>query len=179
MSTRCYVGTTDPHQPHLVHARFVLFDGYPTAVVGALAGIWANHARRNAHVLVAAVLAHDWEYLDPTITAAATSGFAGQHPVPGVGMTLTATSPDGTVEAPEPVSVFPLSQAAHLDVAWIYLIDPATDAVTVHTDDGEPTARYRLDACATSKPSPYGTDSATAHPVVPHHCCVPTPGAPR
>ncbi|MCO1597618.1 hypothetical protein M8C17_20920 [Micromonospora sp. RHAY321] len=180
MSSRCYVGTADPHQPHLAHARFVLFDGYPAAVIPALAGIWAGHARRDTHVLVAAVLAHDWEYLDPTITGAATSGFAGQHPVAGVGMTLAATSPDGTVEAPEPVSVFPLSQAAHLDAAWIYLIDPAADAIAVHTDDGEPAARYHLDACAAPKPSaPYRAEGAIAHPWAAHHCCVPTPGVPR
>ncbi|WP_319461458.1 hypothetical protein [Micromonospora sp. RTP1Z1] len=145
MSTRCYIGTTDPHRPHLVHARFVLFDGHPAAVIPALAGIWTGHARHDTRALIAAVVAHDWAYLDPTITAAPTCGFAGQHPVPGVGMTLASTSSDGTVEAPEPVTVFPLSQAAHLDGLWIYLIDPTAARVTVHTDDGEPVAHYHLD----------------------------------
>ncbi|MGC5022804.1 hypothetical protein [Micromonospora sp. DT47] len=144
MSTRCYIGTIDIHRPHLVHARFVFFDGHPAAVISALAGIWTGHARHDTAALIAAVLAHDWAYLDPTITTAA-SRLAGQYPVPGVGMALASTSADGMVEAPEPVTVFPLSQAAHLDGLWIYLIDPTADRVTVHTDDGEPVARYHLD----------------------------------
>ncbi|SCG77680.1 hypothetical protein [Micromonospora inositola] len=153
MSTHCYVGTTGPTNPHVVHARFVLFDGYPAAVVPTLARIWAHHARRDAAALAAAVLAHDWECLDHRITAVTTSAFAGQQPVPGVGMTL-ATSSGGVVDPAEPVSVFPLCQAVHLDAGWIYVIDPATATVTVHTDDGDPIARYRLDAC---------TSHASAH----------------
>ncbi|RQW94178.1 hypothetical protein [Micromonospora globispora] len=152
MSAHCYVGTTDPTNPHVVHARFVLFDGHPAAVVPTLARIWAHHGRRDAVALAAAVLAHDWEYLDPGITAATTCAFAGQQPVPGVGMTLATNR--GVVEPAEPVSVFPLCQATHLDAEWIYLIDPATATVTVHTDDGDPIARYRLDA---------RTPHATAH----------------
>lgn len=168
MNSHCYVGTTDPAHPHVVHARFVLVDGHPAAVVPTLARIWAHHARRNAAALAAAVLAHDWEYLDPSITAATTSAFGGQQPVPGVGMTL-ATGSGGVVEPGEPVSVFPLSQATHLDAGWIYLIDPATATVTVHTDDGDPIARYRLDACA---PHATGHDRAqTTHRASESPCC--------
>jgi hypothetical protein len=147
VSTHCYVGTTDPAQPHLVHARFVLADGHPAVVVATLARIWTGRAHRDGRALVQALLAHDWEYLDATITAARVSVFAGQRPIPGIGMTLATTIPEGHMEAAEPLTVFPLSQAAHLDAQWIHLIDPATATVTVHTDDGEPVGHYRLDAC--------------------------------
>ncbi|WP_238453694.1 hypothetical protein [Micromonospora sp. ATA51] len=181
MSTRCYVGTSNPANPHLVHARFVLFDGHPAAVVPTLARIWAGRAHHDTRALTAAVLAHDWEYLDDAITADTTSRFAGQRPVPGVGMTL-ATTTAGTVDPPEPVSVFPLCQAAHLDAAWIYLIDPATATVTVHTDDGEPVARYRLETCATPHPHSYIEAGAadTDEPSGSQRCPLPSPiGAPR
>ncbi|MET7968768.1 hypothetical protein [Micromonospora sp. NPDC005305] len=141
----CYIGTADIHRPHLVHARFVLFNGHPAAVIPALATIWASQARHDTAALITTVLAHDWAYLDPTITAAPTHGPAGQYPVCGVGVTLASTTADGVVEEPEPVAVFPLSQAAHLDGLWIYLIEPTADRVSVHTDDGEPVARYHLD----------------------------------
>jgi hypothetical protein len=150
VSTRCYVGAADPAHPHLVHARFVLVDGHPAAIVPVLARIWAGHAHRDTRALVTAVLAHDWEYLDNTITADTTSSFAGQQPVPGVGMTL-ATTTAGVVDPPEPASVFPLRQATHLDATWIYLIDPDTATATVHSDDGDALARYRLDICTTPR----------------------------
>ncbi|PSK61271.1 hypothetical protein B0E53_06832 [Micromonospora sp. MH33] len=154
MSTHCFVGTTDPGNPHLVFARFVLLDGHPGVVVPTLAAIWVGHARRDAHALNTALLASDWEYLDPAITAATESGFAGQRPVPGVGMTLASTT-DDAIDAPEPVTVFPLSHARHLDAEWIYLIDPLTATVAVHTDDGQHLARYRLADCL--PPSPAAT----------------------
>ncbi|MFG1888093.1 hypothetical protein ACGFIR_09515 [Micromonospora sp. NPDC049051] len=139
MSIHCYVGATNPRQPHLVNARFVLFDGHPNAALPTLAVIWAGHAHYDTQTLVTTILADDWAYLDPDITAT-TPGFAGQPPVPGVGMTLAATT-DGTA-GPEPITVFPLRQAQHLDVDWIYLIDSATATIAVHTDDGSRTARY-------------------------------------
>ncbi|MBM0255854.1 hypothetical protein [Micromonospora sp. 4G55] len=144
MSTHCYVGATDPDNPHLVHARFVLSAGHPSVVLPTLAAIWAGHARQDTRALITAILATDWEHLDPDITA--TSGFAGQHPVPGVGMTLAATT-DSIADAPEPVTVFPLCHAGHLDVEWIYLVDPGTDTIAVHTDDGSRIARYPLTGC--------------------------------
>jgi hypothetical protein len=153
MSTRCYVGTTDPRHPHLVRARFVLHDGYPSVIVATLSQIWARHAHGDTTALIDAILAHDWEYLDPDITANTTSGFAGQYPAPGIGMTLAATTPDGSLCEPEPVCVFPLAQAGELDAQWIYLVDPVTDTVTVHCADGEPARRYRL----AHLPAPVGT----------------------
>ncbi|WP_433281742.1 hypothetical protein [Micromonospora sp. CA-244673] len=176
MSTHCFVGTTDVANPHLVHARFVLLDGYPTVVVPALAAIWAGHARRDAHALSTTILASDWEYLDPAITATTESGFAGQRPVPGVGMTLASTT-DGAIDAAEPVTVFPLSHARHLDAEWIYLIDPLTAEVAVHTDDGQHLARYRLAGCL--HPSPDATCTPVSRSPAARHAPHQAAGAPR
>ncbi|MFC0027983.1 hypothetical protein ACFFMM_00395 [Micromonospora chaiyaphumensis] len=170
MSTHCFVGTTDPANPRLVYARFVLLDGYPGVVVPALAAIWVGHARRDAHALSTAILASDWEYLDPAITATTESGLAGQRPVPGVGMTLASTT-DGAIDAAEPVTVFPLSHARHLDVEWIYLIDPLTATVAVHTDDGQHLARYRLAGCL--PPSPDATCTPASRPPAARHAAQP------
>ncbi|MDZ5446767.1 hypothetical protein U2F26_29265 [Micromonospora sp. 4G57] len=179
MSTRCYVGTSNPANAHLVHARFVLFDGHPAAVVPTLARIWAGHAHHDTRALATAVLAHDWEYLDDAITADTSPAFAWQRPVPGVGMTL-ATTTAGVIDPPEPVSVFPLCQAAHLDAEWIYLIDPATATVTVHTDGGEPVSAYRLETCATPHPRS-DIEAADRHERDgSQRCPLPSPtGAPR
>jgi hypothetical protein len=162
MSTSCYVGTADTSHPHLVRARFVLLDGYPHVIVPTLSQIWARHAGGDSTALIEAILAHDWEYLDADIdadiTAHATSGFAGHHPATGIGMTLAATSPEGSLGEPDPVCVFPLSQAGELDVGWIYLIEPATATVTVHTADGEPAGGYHL----AHLPAPARTPAASA-----------------
>ncbi|MGK5741504.1 hypothetical protein [Micromonospora sp. URMC 103] len=144
MNTHCFVGTTNPTNPHLVHARFVLFDAHPQVVVPTLAHIWAHHARYDARALTDAILACDWAYLDPAVTVTTGCRSAGQRPVPGVGMALPGNG------AAEPVTMFPLCQAGHLDAQWIYLIDPVTATVAVHTDDGQRTACYPLPACATS-----------------------------
>ncbi len=143
MSTHCYIGaTTDPDHPHLAHARFVLFDGHPAVVLPTLAAIWSGHAHHDTAALITAILAHDWEYLDPDITATTHSPFAGQRPVPGVGMTLASE-----VDPQEPVTVFPLCHAGHLDAEWIYLIEADTSTIAVHTSDGTPVATYHLVNC--------------------------------
>ncbi|WP_433288476.1 hypothetical protein [Micromonospora sp. CA-244673] len=147
MSSHCYVGVTEPDHPHLAHARFVLCDGHPSVILPSLAAIWAGPARYDTRALVTAILACDWEYLDPDMTAATHSAFTGQLPVPGVGMTLASTCTDETVDTPEPVTVFPLCHSRHLDVEWIYLVDPDTATVAVHTDDGSLVARYPLSGC--------------------------------
>ncbi|MEH0933981.1 hypothetical protein [Micromonospora psammae] len=151
MHAHCYVGAADPDNPHLVRARVVLVNGYPGAVVPTLSRIWAGHAHRDTGALVTAMLAHDWEYLDDTITADTTCALPGQHPVVGVGMALSSTAAS-SIDAPEPVTVFPLCQAAHLDAVWVYLIDCETATVAVHGDDGAPFGRYDLDACAAPHP---------------------------
>ncbi|MBU8857750.1 MULTISPECIES: hypothetical protein [unclassified Micromonospora] len=142
MSTHCYIGATTPEQPHRVQARVVLDDGHPAAVLPALAAIWARHARHDTAALITAILAHDWEHLDPNVTTT-TSPLAGQRPVAGVGVTLASTT-NGVVDPPEPVTVFPLCHARHLDAEWIYLLRPDTDTVTVHTSDGTRIATYPL-----------------------------------
>jgi hypothetical protein len=141
----CYVGVADPHNPHLVHTRYVHSDGHPHRLIETLCQIWATTAHRSTTTLIEAIVAHDWAYLDASTDAAA-FGFAGQYPVPGIGMTLAATNPGGSLADPEPVNVFPLSRAGELDAEWIYLLDPATDTVTVHTDDGEPVGVHPLTA---------------------------------
>ncbi|WP_433345498.1 hypothetical protein [Micromonospora sp. CA-111912] len=142
MSTHCYIGATSPDSLHLVHARFVLFDGHPAVVLPTLAAVWAGHAQHDTRALITAVLTHDWEYLDPDIAATTRSAFAGQSPVPGVGMTLASE-----VDPPEPVTVFPLCHAAHLDAEWIYLIEADTGTLAVHTSDGTRVATYHLVNC--------------------------------
>ncbi|MEV4813879.1 hypothetical protein [Micromonospora avicenniae] len=142
MSTHCYVGAIRPDNPHLVHARFVLFDGHPAVVLPTLATIWANHNHHDTTALITTILAHDWEYLDADITATIRSPLPGQRPLPGVGMTLASE-----VDPPEPVTVFPICHARHLDAGWIYLIDAGTASIRVHTSDGTPVATYHLDNC--------------------------------
>ncbi|WP_328853796.1 hypothetical protein OG994_25880 [Micromonospora globbae] len=141
MHTHCYIGATRPDDPRLVHARFVLVDGHPAVVLPALAAIWAGHTHHDTQALAAVILAYDWEYLDPDITATTRCAFAGQRPVPGVGMTLASE-----VDPPEPVTVFPLCHAGHLDAEWIYLIE-ANGAIAVHTGDSTHVATYPLVDC--------------------------------
>ncbi|WP_435124410.1 hypothetical protein [Micromonospora tulbaghiae] len=168
MNTHCYVGATDPDRPHLVHARSVLVNGHPSVVLPALAAIWAGNAY-DTRALITAILAYDWQYLDPDITA--TVGYAGRRPVPGVGITLAATAGGGAIDAPEPVTVFPLCHAAHLDVDWIYLIETATATIAVHTDDGTGVRRYPLAGCL--------PPLAAADRRIPQPCGPQAAGAPR
>ncbi|WP_019901948.1 hypothetical protein [Salinispora arenicola] len=146
MSTPCYLGATSPDSPHLVHARYVHFDGHPAVVLPTLAAIWARHAQHDAAALISAVLAHDWDHLDPDTIATTASAFAGPQAVPGVGTTVASTT-DGVVDAPEPVTVFPLCHAGHLDVEWVYLIETDAARIGVHTSDGTRIATYHLTTC--------------------------------
>ncbi|QOC89706.1 hypothetical protein [Micromonospora craniellae] len=131
MGTPCYVGAADPARPTIVRARYVHFDGYPSSLFPQLRGIWATTTRRDTSALIDAVLAHDWDYLGPDVTADTRPVFSGQRPIAGVGMTLDDTTP-------EPLTVFPLTRAVDLVASWIYVINPADDTVTVHNGDGEP-----------------------------------------
>ncbi|MCX5122004.1 hypothetical protein OG992_33105 [Micromonospora sp. NBC_00362] len=153
MSTSCYIGDADPDNPHVVRARFVLADGHPGVMLPTLAAIWAGHARHDTRALITAILARDWEHLDPAITAAA-CGARGRRPVLGVGMPLTrTTTTGGVVDAPEPLTVFPLCHAGHLDAERIYLIEADTTMIAVHTGDGTRLGAYPLTACLPS-PTP-------------------------
>lgn len=137
MGTPCYVGAADPAQPSIVRARYVHADGYPSSLVPQLRGIWASTAHRDTTALINAVLAHDWDHLEADVTPGRAS-MPGRHPVAGVGVTLDNTSQ-------EPATVFPLHRASDLAASWIYLINPADDTVTVHSDDGDPVGAYPLD----------------------------------
>jgi hypothetical protein len=140
VSTHSYLGTRDTDRPHLVRARYLHSDGHPSLTLPALRTLWERAAGRDTTRLITALLAHDWDYLDPTITDTAASAFAGQHPIAGIGMTLAVTGPGGTVLPAEPVTVFPLTAAGALDAEWIYLLDPVRDTVAVHPADAEPVA---------------------------------------
>ncbi|WKU03427.1 hypothetical protein [Micromonospora sp. HUAS LYJ1] len=144
MSTHCYIGAITPENPQRVQARVVLNDGRPAAVLPALATIWARHAHRNTQALITTILAHDWEQLDPDVTV---SPLARQQRMPGVGILNSTT-------APEPVTVFPLCHAQHLDAPWIYLMHPDIDTVTVHTTDGTRVATYPLRWCLPATGTP-------------------------
>ncbi len=138
MSTHSYIGTRDTVSPHVVRARYVHSDGHPAVMIPTVRALWARAAGRDTTRLIAALLADDWDYLDPATTDTTRSPFAGQHPIAGIGMTLAATSADGTVLPPEQQTVFPLTAAGALDAEWIYLLDHISDTVAVHTADAEP-----------------------------------------
>jgi hypothetical protein len=134
----CYVGVLDTTR--LVRARFVHRHGHPTAIVPALARIWATPTARDTTGLIRAVLAHDWAYLDPDPAPPTTKGLCCRL-VPGVG--VPAHDRTGNCE---PAARFPLWRAADLDAAWVYLIHPHDDTVAVHSDDGDLTGTYPLRA---------------------------------
>ncbi|MEU1606053.1 hypothetical protein [Micromonospora matsumotoense] len=150
MSTHCYIGAITPENPQRVQARVVLYDGHPAVVLPALAAIWTGHAHRNTQALITAILAHDWVQLDPDVTV---SPLAGQQRVPGVGTALNSAPGVAAVD-PEPVTVFPLCHARHLDAPWIYLLHPDVDTVTVHTTDGTRVATYPLRWCLPATGTP-------------------------
>ncbi|MBG0568232.1 hypothetical protein I4J89_43085 [Actinoplanes sp. NEAU-A11] len=139
MSTHNYVGIHDPDQPGQVRLRYVHSDGYPHYMIPTLRKIWAGAAAGDTPRLATLLLAHDWDYLDPETTDDSTSTppLAGEQLIPGVGMTLAATGGDGQVLPPEPVTVVALTATGDLDAHWIYLIDPGTDTLTVHTSGGD------------------------------------------
>jgi hypothetical protein len=138
MSTHSYVGIPDPEQPGQVRLRYVHSDGVPHYMMPTLRGIWAGAASRDTHRLATLLLEHDWDYLDPEMTDGSNSTpLAGEELIRGVGMTLAATCGDGQVLPPEPVTVVALAATGDLDAQWIYVIDPSTDTITVHTPGGD------------------------------------------
>ncbi|GAA4595817.1 hypothetical protein BJY16_001803 [Actinoplanes octamycinicus] len=138
MSTHSYVGIPDPEQPGQVRLRYVHSDGYPSYMIPTLRAIWAGAAERDTNRLSTLLLAYDWDYLDPDTTDGSTSTpLAGEQLIPGVGMTLTATSIGGQGAPSDPVTVLALSATGGLDAQWIYLLDPGTHTVTAHTSGGD------------------------------------------
>jgi hypothetical protein len=134
VSTHSYVGINDPEQPGRVRLRYVHSDGYPHYMIPTLRTIWAKTAAGDTNRLATLLLEHDWDYLDPDTTDGSTSTpLAGEQLIPGVGMTLAATGGDGQVQPPEPVTAVALAATGDLDTQWIYLIDPGSDTLTVHS----------------------------------------------
>ncbi len=140
IDSNCLIGVTDPRYPHMVRARTVGSGGHPHAMLPTLRRIWAANSH-DSDALVTRLLAHDWHYLDPTDTQRSA---ADRRCIAGVGL---ADGPDAQHSAdtePEPVCVVPLTAVGELDAAWLYLLDPAEDTVTVHTGDGNPIGRHPL-----------------------------------
>ncbi|MEV0133686.1 hypothetical protein AB0H83_35140 [Dactylosporangium sp. NPDC050688] len=141
IDSNCLIGVTDPRYPHIVRARTVGSGGHPHAMLPTLRRIWAANSH-DSRALVTRLLAHDWHYLDPT-TGTRTS-VTDHRRIAGIGL---ADSPDARHNAdtePEPACVVPLTAVGELDTAWLYLLDPAEDTVTVHTGDGDPISRHPL-----------------------------------
>ncbi|KUL31425.1 hypothetical protein ADL15_22070 [Actinoplanes awajinensis subsp. mycoplanecinus] len=137
MSTHSYVGVRDPDQPGQVRIRYVHSDGYPAGLIPAVRQIWATAARRDTRRLITLLLEHDWYYLNGETTATGRPPFAGEQPIPGVGMTLAATDfTTGQVVPPAPVTVVALTAIGGLDAQWFYLLDPAVNTIGVHIIDG-------------------------------------------
>lgn len=152
----CLIGVRHPHQPGVVRARSVDAGGHPRVMLPVLRRLWTV-AGHDSTRLAARLLTHDWCYLDPAIPDTAVlpapvadpadvpvrdhgngrslPGITGRRVIAGVGITHPATGPDATTDS-EPVVVVPLAHLGLLDTAWLYLIDPASDSVTVHTGDG-------------------------------------------
>ncbi|MFG2043951.1 hypothetical protein [Dactylosporangium sp. NPDC048998] len=154
----CLIGLTDPRRPDLVRARTVERGGHPHVMLPTLRRIWTRTGHDSTR-LAARLLAHDWHCLDPATTpptAATVPATGGPHTtggggavtrrrvVAGIGITRTPTDPDGTVLGPEPAAVVPLAHLGNLDAAWLYLLDPLADTVTVHTGDGDVISRHPL-----------------------------------
>ena len=136
MSTPCFVGTRDRRRPHLVCVRYIAGHGHPNLILPALRRIWSHTAGRNTAVMLDLLLRNDWTHLEPTRYPCP----AGIR-IPGVGVLLGSRGHSrrdgGNVPGPEPLTRFPLHQAAALDIGWIYLIDPATGTFAVHDGAGE------------------------------------------
>ncbi|MET7398040.1 hypothetical protein ABZS66_31570 [Dactylosporangium sp. NPDC005572] len=139
----CLIGVTDHRYPHLVHARTVERGGHPHVMLPTLRRIWAANGHDSA-LLAALLLANDWSYLDPG-TATTHGNVAARRLIAGIGLVHAASGQDGADVEPEPVAVVPLTTVGELDAAWLYLLDPAEDTVTVHTGDGHPIGRHRLE----------------------------------
>ena len=127
-----YIGILD-HR-NLVTARYLRAEAHPTTLVDQVRRIWATGAHRDTNTLVTQILAHDWDHLDAAATIPPDRH--GRHLVPGIGIAFT----DGD---PQPCA-FPLAHAGFLDADFVYVIDPQTHTVTVHTDDGQPAGTHPL-----------------------------------
>jgi uncharacterized protein DUF4314 len=103
-------------------ARYLHWAGYSTDTVAALRAIWADRFSRDTTATVTALLAHDWHSLSP-------AGTLRRRPpatllIAGVGYALATAQP--------PVNGRTATAARHGDTEWMYLIDPAAQAIRVY-----------------------------------------------
>jgi len=131
---RALVGAINP-PTQVVLARSVAQPADPERLVAALRRIWQHTFARDTFTLVTALIATDWQDLQPGIDAANRPA-AGANVVAGVGVAV-----GGSADEPEN---FCLADAGTLHVNWLCLIDPDRDTVTVYTGDGQFWALYPL-----------------------------------
>ncbi|HZN71332.1 MAG TPA: hypothetical protein VFC00_06565 [Micromonosporaceae bacterium] len=131
MSTRCYVGVLDA-DGRTYHARYVHFDGGPDTMPFLLAAVWWHTFGRDGAATGRALLAHDWETVEPDITDRTARTFAGYRPVPGVGI---AFPPEDS--QPHPVTGTIAEPTPATPIQWMYLIDLARpDTLLTFTNSG-------------------------------------------
>lgn len=137
MGTRCHIAVTGA-EAGIVRARYVHSDGNPGYILATLRAIWADTFARDTAAFAEAVLATDWSWLGADATAATEAGFAGEHPVPGVGLAMTFDGDTGP-------AVLDLASIGRLGTDWVYIVDPATNTVAVHTGAGDHVTDHHLD----------------------------------
>lgn len=120
----------------VVLARRVEQHADPDQVVAALRHMWRHTFTGDTTAMLTTLIATDWCYLRPELTAAPHPAAPGQCAVVGVGVTSHAPRR-------QPVN-FCLTEAADVAVDWIYLLDPCTATIAVHTGAGQPAATYPL-----------------------------------
>lgn len=134
-SGRALIGAISP-PTRVVMARPIAQHADPDHVVATLQRMWRDTFSGNTSAMLTAMLAIDWQYLNAGTAAGHRPAAAAKHAVAGIGMAATG-------HRRQPVN-FCLTEAADLAVDWIYLIDPVTDTVAVHTGDGRPNALRQL-----------------------------------
>jgi hypothetical protein len=102
--------------------------------------MWRDRFGSNTSAMLTALLAIDWQYLHAGAAAGHRPPAAARHAVAGTGGIGMASTGH---RHHQPVN-FCLAEAGDHAVDWIYLIDPVTDTVAVHTGDGQPHALHRL-----------------------------------
>jgi hypothetical protein len=88
MGTRGHVGAVEPDGA--VSIRYVHSDATLDYLPYAVARIWWATFKQDTDKTVKALLAQDWDYLDPSTTAER-EAWNGCRPVPGVGMAILGT----------------------------------------------------------------------------------------
>ncbi|MCW6007694.1 hypothetical protein K1W54_24550 [Micromonospora sp. CPCC 205371] len=136
---RAVIGAISP-PTQVVLSRPIAQHADPDNVVATLQRMWRDTFAGNTSAMLAALLAIDWQYLHAGTAAGHRPAAAAKHAVAGVGGIGMASTRH---RRRQPVN-FCLTEAGDLDVDWIYLIDPVTDTVAVHTGDGRPDALHRL-----------------------------------